>query len=89
MIQIRQATQHLDNVDVDTFTGLTVTSQLSINDITVVEGQNSNAILTVTVNNPSTQQITVNYTTTAIDATANVDYTSQTGARKRYLSEKS
>ncbi len=25
MIQIRQATQHLDNVDVDTFTGLTVT----------------------------------------------------------------
>ncbi|MCZ8222503.1 MAG: M10 family metallopeptidase C-terminal domain-containing protein [Microcystis sp. LE19-84.1B] len=57
----------------------TVTSQLSINDITVVEGQNSNAILTVTVNNPSTQQITVNYTTTAIDATANVDYTSQTG----------
>ncbi|MBD2118037.1 Calx-beta domain-containing protein, partial [Microcystis wesenbergii] len=53
--------------------------QLSINDITVVEGQNSNAILTVTVNNPSTQQITVNYTTTAIDATANVDYTSQTG----------
>ncbi|BAG02680.1 Calx-beta domain-containing protein [Microcystis aeruginosa] len=57
----------------------TVTSQLSINDITVVEGQNSNAILTVTVNNPSTQQITVNYTTTAIDATANVDYTSKTG----------
>ncbi|WP_288087035.1 SBBP repeat-containing protein, partial [Microcystis sp. LE19-41.2A] len=57
----------------------TVTPQLSINDITVVEGQNSNAILTVTVNNPSTQQITVNYTTTAIDATANVDYTSQTG----------
>ncbi|REJ44056.1 MAG: hypothetical protein DWQ54_00415 [Microcystis flos-aquae TF09] len=57
----------------------TVTSQLSINDITVVEGQNSNAILTVTVNNPSTQQITVNYTTAPIDATANVDYTSQTG----------
>ncbi len=25
MIQIRQATQHLDNVDIDTFTGLTVT----------------------------------------------------------------
>ncbi len=56
-----------------------VTSQLSINDITVVEGQNSNAILTVTVNNPNPQQITVNYTTAPIDATANVDYTSQTG----------
>ena len=57
----------------------TVTSQLSINDITVVEGQNSNAILTVTVNNPSTQQISVNYTTAPINATANVDYTSKTG----------
>ncbi|MCA2753948.1 MAG: M10 family metallopeptidase C-terminal domain-containing protein, partial [Microcystis sp. M137S2] len=57
----------------------TVTSQLSINDITVVEGQNNNAILTVTVNNPNPQQITVNYTTAPIDATANVDYTSQTG----------
>ncbi|MFN6008615.1 MAG: Calx-beta domain-containing protein, partial [Microcystis sp.] len=57
----------------------TVTSQLSINDITVVEGQNSNAILTVTVNNPSTQPISVNYTTTPINATANVDYTSKTG----------
>ncbi|MFO0147383.1 MAG: beta strand repeat-containing protein, partial [Microcystis sp.] len=57
----------------------TVTSQLSINDITVVEGQNSSAILTVTVNNPNPQQITVNYTTTPINAIANVDYTSQTG----------
>ncbi|GCE61939.1 bifunctional hemolysin/adenylate cyclase [Microcystis aeruginosa NIES-4285] len=57
----------------------TVTSQLSINDITVVEGQNSSAILTFTVNNPSTQQITVNYTTAPINATANVDYTSKTG----------
>jgi Ca2+-binding RTX toxin-like protein len=56
-----------------------VPSQLSINDITVVEGQNNNAILTVTVNNPNPQQITVNYTTAPIDATANVDYTSQTG----------
>ncbi|WP_287722313.1 Calx-beta domain-containing protein, partial [Microcystis sp. M055S1] len=56
-----------------------VPSQLSINDITVVEGQNNNAILTVTVNNPNPQQITVNYTTAPINATANVDYTSQTG----------
>ncbi|AVQ71321.1 hemolysin [Microcystis sp. MC19] len=57
----------------------TFTSQLSINDITVVEGQNSNAILTVTVDNPNSQPISVNYTTAPIDATANVDYTSQTG----------
>ncbi|WP_353851885.1 Calx-beta domain-containing protein [Microcystis sp. LE18-22.4A] len=55
-------------------------SQLSINDIiTVVEGKNSNAVLTVTVNNPNPQQISVNYATAPIDATANVDYTSQTG----------
>ncbi len=37
-------------------------SQLSINDIiTVVEGKNSNAVLTVTVDNPNPQQISVNY----------------------------
>ncbi|NCR04872.1 MAG: hemolysin, partial [Microcystis aeruginosa LG13-03] len=56
-----------------------VTSQLSINDITVVEGKDNNAILTVTVDNPNPQPITFNYTTAPIDATANVDYTSQTG----------
>ncbi|MDY7050016.1 MAG: Calx-beta domain-containing protein, partial [Microcystis panniformis WG22] len=54
-------------------------SQLSINNITVVEGQDSNAILTVTVNNPNPQQISVNYTTAPVNATANVDYTSKTG----------
>ncbi|GBE72973.1 hypothetical protein myaer87_02000 [Microcystis aeruginosa NIES-87] len=54
-------------------------SKLSINNITVVEGQNSNAILTVTVNNPNPQPISVNYTTAPINATANVDYTSKTG----------
>ncbi len=54
-------------------------SQLSINDITVVEGKDNNAILTVTVDNPNPQQITVNYTTAPINATANVDYTSKTG----------
>ncbi len=54
-------------------------SQLSINNITVVEGQNSNAILTVTVNNPNPQAISVNYTTAPVNATANVDYTSKTG----------
>nr|NCS31818.1 calcium-binding protein [Microcystis aeruginosa F13-15] len=53
--------------------------QLSINDITVVEGKDNNAILTVTVDNPNSQPITFNYTTAPIDATANVDYTSKTG----------
>ncbi|WP_462162838.1 Calx-beta domain-containing protein, partial [Microcystis aeruginosa] len=54
-------------------------SQLSINNITVVEGLDNNAILTVTVDNPNPQPITFNYTTGPIDATANVDYTSKTG----------
>ncbi|TRU38101.1 MAG: hypothetical protein EWV50_12355 [Microcystis aeruginosa Ma_MB_F_20061100_S20] len=54
-------------------------SKLSINDITVVEGQDNNAILTVTVNNPNPQPISVNYTTAPVNATANVDYTSKTG----------
>jgi Ca2+-binding RTX toxin-like protein len=54
-------------------------SKLSINNITVVEGKDNNAILTVTVNNPNPQPISVNYTTAPIDATANVDYTSKTG----------
>ncbi|REJ53046.1 MAG: endo-1,3-1,4-beta-glycanase ExsH [Microcystis aeruginosa DA14] len=53
--------------------------QLSINDITVVEGKDNNAILTVTVDNPNPQPITFNYTTAPINATANVDYTSKTG----------
>ncbi|TRU94831.1 MAG: calx-beta domain protein, partial [Microcystis wesenbergii Mw_QC_S_20081001_S30D] len=56
-----------------------VPSQLSINDITVVEGKDNNAILTVTVDNPNPQPITFNYTTAPINATANVDYTSKTG----------
>ena len=54
-------------------------SQLSINNITVVEGLDNNAILTVTVDNPNPQPITFNYTTGPIDATADVDYTSKTG----------
>ena len=54
-------------------------SQLSINNITVVEGQDNNATLTVTVNNPNPQPISVNYATAPVNATANVDYTSKTG----------
>jgi hypothetical protein len=54
--------------------------QLSISDIiTVVEGKDSNAILTVTVNNSNPQPITVNYATAPVNATANLDYTSKTG----------
>ncbi|WP_125730857.1 beta strand repeat-containing protein [Microcystis viridis] len=52
---------------------------LSINNLTVVEGLNTNAVLTVSLNNPSSQAITVNYTTTPVTATANSDYTSTTG----------
>ena len=52
---------------------------LSINNLTVVEGLNTNAVLTVNLNNPSSQAITVNYTTTPVTATANSDYTSTTG----------
>ncbi|MCZ8067601.1 MAG: beta strand repeat-containing protein [Microcystis sp.] len=51
---------------------------LSINNLTVVEGLNTNAVLTVSLNNPSSQAITVNYTTTPVTATANSDYTSTT-----------
>ena len=56
---------------------------LSINNLTVVEGLNTNAVLTVNLNNPSSQAITVNYTTTPVTATANSDYTSTTGGVKR------
>jgi Ca2+-binding RTX toxin-like protein len=52
---------------------------LSINDITVVEGKDANALLTVSLSSTSTQPISVNYTTTAINATANGDYTTTTG----------
>jgi hypothetical protein len=53
--------------------------KLSINNITVVEGLDNNAILTVTVDKPSPEQITVNYATAPVSATADLDYTSTTG----------
>ncbi|GBL15644.1 hypothetical protein MTo_02959 [Microcystis aeruginosa NIES-1211] len=56
-----------------------IDAKLSINNITVIEGQDSNAILTVTVNNPNPEQITVDYATAPVSATANVDYISKTG----------
>jgi Ca2+-binding RTX toxin-like protein len=52
---------------------------LSINDITVVEGKDANAFLYVSLSNPSSQPVTVNYTMTPVNATANIDYTSVTG----------
>jgi Ca2+-binding RTX toxin-like protein len=52
---------------------------ISINDITVVEGKDLTAPLTLSLSSPSPQTITVNYTITAVDATANLDYTSSTG----------
>ncbi|MEH1819450.1 MAG: Calx-beta domain-containing protein [Nostoc sp.] len=52
---------------------------LSINDITVVEGQTPQAILTVTLSSASSQAVTVNYATTPGTATANTDYTSRSG----------
>ncbi|MFM6663384.1 MAG: Calx-beta domain-containing protein [Microcystis panniformis] len=52
---------------------------LSINDITVIEGKDTRAILTVSLSSLSSKSISVNYTTAPINATANSDYTSQTG----------
>ena len=44
-----------------------------------MEGQNSNALLTLNLSSQINQTVTVNYTTTPVNATANIDYTSQTG----------
>jgi Ca2+-binding RTX toxin-like protein len=52
---------------------------ISINDITVVEGKDSNAILIINLSGLSNKTITVNYTTSPTNATANTDYTSKTG----------
>jgi Ca2+-binding RTX toxin-like protein len=51
---------------------------LSINNLTVVEGRDANAVLALSLNNPSSQAITVNYTTSPVTATANSDYTTKT-----------
>jgi hypothetical protein len=52
---------------------------LSINDITVVEGKDANALLAVSLSEPINQTVSVNYTTTAINATAGSDYTTTSG----------
>jgi Ca2+-binding RTX toxin-like protein len=52
---------------------------LAINNITVVEGRDTNAFLTISLNNSIDQTVSVNYTTTAINATAESDYTTTSG----------
>jgi Ca2+-binding RTX toxin-like protein len=52
---------------------------LAINDITVIEGKDASAFLTVSLSNPISQTVSVNYTTTAINATAGSDYTTTSG----------
>jgi hypothetical protein len=52
---------------------------LSIVDRTVVEGRDSQAILTVNLSSASSQEVTVNYATNSGTATADSDYTSQNG----------
>ncbi|MCC5638376.1 S8 family serine peptidase [Nostoc sp. CHAB 5844] len=52
---------------------------LSINDITVVEGQTSSAVLTVSLSRASSQTVRVNYTTIPGTATASSDYTTRSG----------
>ncbi len=52
---------------------------LSINDLTVVEGQDGQALLTVTLSSASNQPITVNYATTAGTAKARKDYSTSSG----------
>lgn len=55
------------------------TPTISINDITVVEGQDSQGTLTISLNSISTKAVTVNYSTTAGTATTNSDFTAIAG----------
>jgi Ca2+-binding RTX toxin-like protein len=54
---------------------------LSINNVTVVEGQTSpqNAVLAVTLSAASTVPVTVQYTTSSVSAYSGLDYTTTTG----------
>jgi hypothetical protein len=54
-------------------------SQLSIEDIKIVEGFDDTAILTVTVDKPSPEQITVDFSTIPVSATTELDYKTTTG----------
>ncbi|MFB8791963.1 MAG: Calx-beta domain-containing protein [Potamolinea sp.] len=56
-------------------------AKISISDLTLTEGNNgtSNAFFTVNLSNPSSQKVTVNYTTADGTATGGSDYTALTG----------
>ena len=59
-----------------------VTPELSVADISVVEGNNgkSTAVFTVNLNNPSSKEITLDYATADGTATSGEDYTAIAGA---------
>jgi len=52
---------------------------ISISNITIVEGKDANAVLTVTLNRPSPQATTIDYSTKNRTALAGSDYTTTTG----------
>ncbi|MBD2663840.1 SCP-like extracellular protein, putative [Richelia sinica FACHB-800] len=52
---------------------------ISIQNLTVVEGRDNQAVVNVTLNAPSTQAVSVTYTTSAGTATTNTDFTPITG----------
>jgi Ca2+-binding RTX toxin-like protein len=52
---------------------------LTVNNLTVVEGVDNNAIMNFTLSTPSNLAVSVNYSTTAGTATANSDYTPVSG----------
>ncbi|MFN7678039.1 MAG: Calx-beta domain-containing protein, partial [Cyanobacteriota bacterium] len=52
----------------------------SINDIVVVEGKDTNAVFSVILSSPSSQPISLGYTTAPINATSDVDYKSMQGS---------
>jgi hypothetical protein len=69
----------LDTQTTATFTIIDNDPTITINDLQVIEGQTSNAVLTVTLNSSSSQTVKVNYSTVSDTAIASSDYTSKTG----------
>jgi Calx-beta domain/RTX calcium-binding nonapeptide repeat (4 copies) len=65
----------ITNDDVLNLAGVSV----AIQDVTVVEGKDANALLTVSLSAASSRPVSINYTTTPVDATAGLDYTPRTG----------
>jgi hypothetical protein len=70
-----------DNQGVGTITNDDAQPTISINDVSVTEGNagTSNAGFTVSLSNPSSQDITVNYATAPNTATAGSDYVTTSG----------